>query len=102
MTVPTLTLKPGDDVRIRYPVPRNGLIEYTVEAERPVTTYILDREGMDEYMGRKSYVTSYYGGFPTRRNHHQEIRLPFRGWWWLVIQNDDEKRPVAVHYEVLG
>lgn len=100
--MPTLTVKPGEDVRIRYPVPRNGLIEYEVEGDRPVTTFIFDKAGLEEFLHDKEYITSYYGGFPDRRYHNQEIRLPFRGWWWLVILNDDEDKSAAVHYEVFG
>jgi hypothetical protein len=102
--MPTVTIKPGEHLSIRYPVPRGRLIEYEVEAERPVTTYILDEEGLHQYLGESDAetVTSYYGGFHRRHNHRQELRLPFTGWWYLVIQNLDRKEPVAVHYEVSG
>lgn len=99
--MPVATIKPNTHLRIKYPVPRDGWIEYTVEADRPVTTFILDDEGLDEYYNKKSGdIYSYYGGFPYRRLHHQELKLPFRGSWYLLIINEDKREPIAVHYEV--
>jgi hypothetical protein len=100
--MPVVTIKPGKDLRVRFRVPRSRVIDYNVEAERPVTTWVLDEEGLAEFDKRRGGdVRSYYGGFPNRYRHQQEIRLPFSGWWYLVIENLDDDRPVAVHYEVL-
>jgi hypothetical protein len=100
--MPLVRIKPNAHLRVRYPAPRRGLVEYDVEAEGPVDTFVLDEEGLVEFNSRNPYVYSYYGGFPYRRSHHQELRLPFRGWWYLVINNPSKKEPVAVHYEVYG
>jgi hypothetical protein len=99
--MPTALIEPGSYLRVRYSVPKRGLIEYSVEADRPVNTYILDEEGLKEFLGKGEDITSYYGGFYNRYEHHQELRLPFRGWWYLVIDNENHD-PVAVHYEVSG
>jgi hypothetical protein len=70
-----------------------------VEAQAPVNTYVLDEEGLREfYSGSREF--SSWGGFTTRREHHQEIRLPFRGSWYLIVLNPSDS-PVAVSYEVL-
>lgn len=97
----TALLKPKSYLKVRYSVPRRGLVEYKVEADHPVTTFVLDEEGLSEFLGRSGDVYSYYGGFPNRYEHRQELRLPFRGWWYLVIDNR-HREPVAVHYEVSG
>ena len=99
--MPTALLKPNSYLRVRYPVPRRGLIEYTVEASRPVDTFVLDEEGLKEFLGKGKDIYSYHGGFANRYEHHQELRLPFRGWWYLVINNQN-RESVAVHYEVSG
>ena len=99
--MPTSLIEPKGYLRIRYRVPPRGLIEYKVEADRPVSTYVLDEEGLEEFLGRGKDITSYYGGFYNRYEHRQEIRLPFRGWWYLVIDNTS-RYPIAVHYEVSG
>jgi hypothetical protein len=99
--MPVETIQPNSHLRIKYPVPRDGWIEYLVEADRPVTTFILDDKGLGEFYTEKSDdIYSYYGGFSYRRNHHQELKLPFKGSWYLLIVNDDKRQPVAVHYEV--
>jgi len=99
----TALLKPDSHLRIRYPVPHRGLIEYHVEADRPVDTFILDRKGLMEFLdGKTDYIYSYYGGFTNRYEHHQKIKLPFHDWWYLIIRNPNKKEPVAVHYEVSG
>jgi hypothetical protein len=101
--MPTVTIKPGKDLRVRFQVPRSRVIEYAVEAEHPVTTWVLDEEGLQQFSTRSlDEVTSYYGGFHKRYTHHQELRLPFTGWWYLVIENLDGHQSTAVHYEVFG
>jgi len=99
--MPMALIKPRGYLRVRYSVPRRGLIEYYVQADKPVSTYVLDEQGLSGFLGKGEDVYSYYGGFPSRREHRQELRLPFRGWWYLVIDNDN-REPVAVHYEVSG
>jgi len=99
--MPMALIKPRGYLRVRYSVPRRGLIEYYVQADKPVNTYILDEQGLSEFLGKGEDVYSYYGGFHNRREHRQELRLPFRGWWYLVIDNEN-REPVAVHYEVSG
>jgi hypothetical protein len=97
----TALLKPDTHLKIRYPVPRDGRIEYTVEADgAPVTTWVLDEQGVKEFNKGKEIIESYYGGFPKRGYHHQELRLPFRGWWYLIIENPSRSDSSAVHYEV--
>jgi hypothetical protein len=102
LNMPLVAIKPGKYLQVKYPVPRNRWVEYEVEADRPVSTFILDETGLQEFMKKGADVYSYYGGFHRRRNHHQELRLPFKGDWYLVIENEDDKEPVAVHYEVSG
>ncbi len=99
--MPVALIRPNSHLKVRYPVPRGAWIEYNVEADKPVTTYILDEDGLSQfYNGRTEYITSYYGGFPNRRNHYQQLKLPFnKGHWYLIIKNDQDKS-VAVHYEV--
>ena len=103
--MPTQMIKPNGYLKVRYKVPRRGLIEYTVEADRPVDTFVLDQEGLLEFEDRAESVYSYYGGFARRREHHQELRLPpnvrAEGFWYLVINNRNNES-AAVHYEVLA
>jgi hypothetical protein len=102
--MPLTAIKPNSHLKLRYPIDRRRRIEYEVEANLPVTTFILDEEGLQEYNSRGSDVYSYYGGFSHRRVHREKVELPsdFDGPLYLIIQNDDEKQPVAVRYEVFA
>jgi hypothetical protein len=91
------TLKPNEGLSLKYRVPRRGLVEFVVEAERPVHTYVLDPEGLDAFNHGKTDRS--FGGFMTRQRHHQELRLPFKGTWYLVILNPHDE-PVAIGYDV--
>jgi hypothetical protein len=103
--MPLEAIKPNSHLKLRYPVPKRHRIDYEVEANRPVTTFVLDEEGLQEYNKRGGGdVYSYYGGFPHRRVHRERVELPrdLEGNWYLVIQNDSEKETVAVRYEVFS
>jgi hypothetical protein len=97
--MPTDVIKPHSHLKLRFSVPKNRVIEYEVEANRPVDTYILDEEGLREFYSRKDYIESYYGGFSNRLKHQQELKLPFGGWAYLVIKNA-QNESVAVYYEI--
>jgi len=96
--MPVLTLSANSYLQYGYQVPRNGLVAYYVEAERPVNTYVVDKTGLDQFLRGEPYVNS-YGGFQDRPQHRQEVVLPFQGWWYLIILNRNPW-PVAVYYQV--
>ncbi len=99
--MPVALIKPDKHLRVKYRVPSRGSIDYYVEADRPVTTFIVDKAGLEEFYDKGTEeVTSYYGGFPHRKVHDEQIRLPFKGDLYLLIINDDDKNPVAVFYSV--
>jgi len=101
--MPVSTIKAGKDLIIKFRVPKSRIIEYVVEAERPVSTWVLDEEGLRQFSNKRvENVDSYYGGFHRRLNHQQELKLPFTGSWYLAIENLDDKNATAVHYEVSG
>lgn len=98
--MPKIRIGPDENVRLRYSVPESGLIEFELEADHPVETYILRPRGLELFdQGSDSF--KYYGGFPVaRRKQQQEVRLPFEGPWYLLIVNPDEDRSVNVKYDV--
>jgi len=99
--MPLDVIKPHSHLKLSYPSPRKPRIEYEVEANRPVTTFVLDDEGLREYNTRGSDVYSYFGGFTNRRVHREKVEFPkdFAGPWYLIIQNSTNS-PVAVNYQV--
>lgn len=100
VVMPTTLLEPNTHLKIKYRVPRSRVIKYYVEAERPVNTHVLDEEGLKYYYDARDF--SSYGGLNRRREHVQELRLPFLGWWFLIIENPSSKESIAVHYDVSG
>ena len=97
--MPLITIPGNKHTRMRFRVPSNGWIQYRVESqEHPVTTYLFDKPGLDEFYGGQGDIYS-HGGFSRRKRHEQEIRLLFAGHWYLVILNP-EPTPVHVFYEV--
>jgi hypothetical protein len=97
--MPTETIRPNSHLLLKYFVPKGGVIHYRVESSRPVDSYVFDEIGVKEFYGKRDYVESYYGGFPNRRRHDQEIKLPFKGPWYLLIKNN-QSETVGVYYEV--
>ena len=77
----------------------NQEIEFWVEAERPVTTFVFDEDGKDAYYEHADEDES-YGGFRNRKRHHQRVMVPFRGRAYLVIVNPSKSSQSAVHYRI--
>lgn len=96
--MPRAPVHQDQDLVVSYTVPRRGLVEFRVYAEAPVTTFVVDDAGLEDLANGEEEVPS-YGGFHRRRIHHQELRLPFRGAWHLVIRNDGPAT-IEVEYEV--
>ena len=91
------TLAPMSYTTVPTYVPWSKRIKYRVEAERPVDTFMIDREDIDRYDEGEHVPT--YGKLRRGRLHVQRGKLPYSGDWVLVITNAND-RPVAIHYEV--
>jgi len=96
--MPTETLKPNTHLRIRFSPDRRRRFGYFVEADQPVTTFILDPDELDKFDRGVDYVES-LGGFHRRRRHEGRVRLPSTDDWYFLIVNEEDK-PVAVHYDI--
>jgi hypothetical protein len=99
--MPTKIIRPNENMRLRYSVPRSRVVEIEVEADRPVKSYVVRTRGL-ELFDEGSQNFKYFGGFPeARRRHHQELILPFDdGHWWLLIVNPSKIHSVEVFYDV--
>ena len=97
--MPRTTIEPEQNVRLRYSTPEDGLVEFVIDADLPVRSYIVRPKGLDVFDEGRRF--KYYGGFPdARRKQRQTVKLPFDGPWYLLIINDDEVEPVTVSYDV--
>lgn len=95
--MPVDIIQPQSHLALEYDVPRRRTVEFEVSANLPVSTYVLDEDGYDAFQQGESIPS--YGGFTDRREHHQELILPFRGRWVLLIVNKLNE-DVAVSYDV--
>ena len=81
-------------------MPDSGLVEFQIEANRSVKSYILRPRGLELFDDAVGH-SKYYGGFPeARKNYSQEVRLPFEGSWYLLIVNEDQRNSARIMYEV--
>ena len=98
--MPKVRLDPDENVRLRYSVPESGMIEFELEADLPVKTYIVRPRSLELFdEGNRRF--KYYGGFPEARTRQaQFLRLPFEGPWYLLIVNPSKNDSVRVNYEV--
>jgi len=77
--MPIDVIKPNSHLELKYrKVPRKGRIEFDVEASAPVTTFIVDDEGLREYKKRGSDVL---WRVPSQKGSQGQSRLSprFRG-----------------------
>ena len=93
-------LKPDTHVVIKYPArTRKRHIEFDVEGNDPVTAYVMDKDGLDQFYAGEDMDVFY--GFRRRRKHNDEVTIPSNTPWYLVIMNEED-HPVAVSYDVAG
>jgi hypothetical protein len=95
--LPTTLLPANKFISTGYKVLRSGRVEFSVESELPVTTYIMDKKGLEDFQEGGDIYS--YGGFTNRKIHHDKLYLDFRGIFYLVIMNE-KNEPTAVHWEV--
>jgi hypothetical protein len=91
------TLPPNHNRWFSFNVPANGKITYEVESEQPTGVLVLDQVGINTWTSGKP--ASGYGPYVTTTKHYQQLVLPFRGPWYLVIANFTGQQ-TAVHYNV--
>jgi hypothetical protein len=91
-------LRSGHYLVLPFWVPRSGVVEYQVYADRPVSTYVFDPAGLRRFERDPEDVLA-YGGFSQQLEHIQSLELPFQGDWYLVIENSGEWQ-ARVNYEV--
>lgn len=94
MAVQTL----NKNTHLRIKLPSRGRLAFRVEASNPVTTYVVDADGLHKFDQGAGEIRA-AGGFTNRREHHQTLRLPYPADWHLLIVND-RNDTVSVFYEI--
>lgn len=75
------TLKAMSYTTVPTYVPRSRRIKFTVEAEHPVSAFLIDKEDFDRYDDGERVRS--YGGPRRKRFHVQRGKLPYSGDWML-------------------
>lgn len=96
--MPILTLDSDSYAPIEFKIPRPKHVEFTVEAETAVNTFLVDIGGLRDFE-RGAYEFFSYGGRSRRRKHEDEIYLPEGGIYYLIIQNE-LSYSVAIYFEI--
>ena len=97
-SMPVFVLEAREYETIIFKVPyARPTVRYLVEAEHPVSAYVLDEQGLLDL--EESGDFEYYEGRRNRLKQEYEVTLPFGGKWYLVIINEQKTR-VGVRYEI--
>lgn len=80
-----------------YRSPSSGHIIVEVSGESPVHSYILDDEGLEDFLAGKDMTS--YGGRDNRRDYRFDFRMHPGRRFYLVVFNP-QKTTAAVAYRV--
>lgn len=97
--MPKAMIAPMSFRQVRYTMPEPGMFEFVVNSDLPVTTFVVDEEGLREFLDNEPEIENYYGGAPARRRVHQQVEIPFQGRVYLLIINENDE-PSRVNYSV--
>ncbi len=78
--------------------PKDPRLIFEVRADSPVTTYLVDDMGLEDYLDGQT--PSYYAGFKDRRNHQADLTLPDFRRYHLIIINKSEDRTAKIEYDL--
>jgi hypothetical protein len=97
--VPTKLINPGNYRKIIFATPRHHKVHLLVESSSPVKVRIVDAPDLEKYRTGKVFNGLKY---KARTLLRREIEMPshFSDQWYLILENDSDTEPVAVHYEV--
>lgn len=86
---------------LSFETPRSRSIYFVVKSDVPVSTYIVDDVGLEDFENGDSVPS--YGGATRRRNHKGTVMLSglMKGDpWYLVIHNHNDVT-AHIRYEVM-
>ena len=95
------SLKPNHQRKIKIEIEspeRDPTLIFEVRADNPVTTYLVDDMGLEDYANGQT--PSYYAGFQDRRNHQAELTLPGFSRYHLIIINKSPDNPAKIEYNL--
>lgn len=95
------SLKPKHERRIKIGIEspiRDPRLIFEVRADSPVTTYLVDDMGLEDYTNGQT--PNYYAGFRDRCNHQAEVELPNFSRYHLIIVNKSPDNAAKIEYDI--
>ena len=80
------------------PLVADPRVTFQVWADGPVTTYLVDDMGLEDYVNGNP--PNSFASFSNRRNHQAELTLPNFNRYHLVIANNSPDSPVRIEYDI--
>lgn len=93
---PTRRIASGHYIVFSYPVSEDHMACFDLVSDVPVTTYVVDKEGLDAFDRRETAVKS-YGGETRKLEHSIDALIPSGLDWWLIIHNDGDHEASVRH-----
>jgi hypothetical protein len=95
--MPRIKLKANTHFTVPFDLPRSRrTVDFFVEADLPVRTFILDDDELAAFRAGKRYKT--YGADRAKKRHEKRVRIPSGAWNFVIVNSNDE--PVSVFYEL--
>lgn len=93
------SLKPNQLLILEFePHRRNPKVVFEVASNIPITTYLVDDMGMEDF--RDGKTPEYYAGYANRRNHQAALSLPEFSRYYLIIHNKSEGERARIEYDL--
>ena len=90
-------LEAGKNLAMPFTVPWTGAINYFVESQHLTTAFAVDANSLLAFRSGQQYT--YWGNNAPQLVHRQQVIVPFRGTWYLVIVNYNPFN-TAVYYNL--
>ena len=98
--MPADQLNPNEVLILEFePRRRNPRVVFEVSSNIPVTTYLVDDMGMEDFEDGRT--PDYYAGFRNRRSHHADLFVSDFSRYYLLIQNKSLKDSARINYDLI-
>ena len=97
--MPRERLRPNEVLILEFePRRRNPRVVFEVTSNIPVTTYLVDDMGMEDF--EDGLIPDYYAGYQDRRRHQADLFLSDFSRYYLLIENMSADDWARVRYDL--
>lgn len=95
MAADSVALGPGDYIVIQDKTGMRGVVRYWVHADAPFTLYVLDQEGLNEFVAGQGEMTVLWEEHGQKHAENQLRTKRMMDWWLLVINDSTHEARVS-------